>query len=240
MTKRVKSTAIWKEWKLINPHPLRPWSTCKVWLEISYADFVSSAIWHELCDHPNNLKIETDAFCASGLVVMGFLTWEEGSGKQDLMVVVGLGSGFWEIAACVYSGVTLKGLRGVDNAVVAVEESCVPDAKSGTPLIISFGRVLVFNCSLKARYLFCNWKYRLAFSSSRRSFRESTSSMLPCISCIAGRSGTGERVCCFRYFRSSWGIFSWNTAWLKPSSLGRAFVPSRQLSWVVVFRSINR
>ena len=49
-----------------------------------------------------------------------------------------------------------KGLRGVENAVVAVEESCVLDVKSGTVLIISSGRVLVFNCSLKARYLFCN------------------------------------------------------------------------------------
>ena len=39
-------------------------------------------------------------------------------------------SGFWEIAACVNSGVTLKGLRGVENAVVAVEESCVLDVKS--------------------------------------------------------------------------------------------------------------
>ena len=47
----------------------------------------------------------------------------------------------------------MKGLRGVDNAVVAVEESCVLDIKSGTLLIISSGRVLVFNCSLKARYL---------------------------------------------------------------------------------------
>ena len=44
----------------------------------------------------------------------------------------------------------------MDNAVVAVEESCALDAKSGTPLIISSGRVLVFNCSLKARYPFCN------------------------------------------------------------------------------------
>ena len=43
----------------------------------------------------------------------------------------------------------------MENAVVAVEESCVLDVKYGTPLIISSGRVLVFNCSLKARYLFC-------------------------------------------------------------------------------------
>ena len=57
--------------------------------------------------------------------------------------------GFWII------GVTLKGLWGVDNGAVAVEESCVLDAKYGTVLIISSGRVFVFNCSLKARYLFC-------------------------------------------------------------------------------------
>ena len=173
MTKRVKCTVICKEWKLINLHLLRPWSTCKVW--ISYAD-VSSAVWHELYDHPNNLQIESDAFCASGLVVMGFLPWEEGSGKQNLRGGGGVRlslSSFWEIAACVNSGVTLKGLRGVENsnAVVAVEESCVLDVKSGKVLIISSGRVLVFNCSLKAKYLFCNWKYRLAFSSSRISFR---------------------------------------------------------------------
>ena len=49
----------------------------------------SSDVWHELYDHPNNLQIESDAFCASGLVVMRFLLWEEGSGKQDLRVVVG-------------------------------------------------------------------------------------------------------------------------------------------------------
>ena len=34
---------------------------------------------------------------------------------------------FCEIAACVNSGVTLKRFRGVDNAVVAVEESCLLD-----------------------------------------------------------------------------------------------------------------
>ena len=83
--------------------------------------------------------------------------------------------------------------------------------------------VFLINCSLKARYLFCNWKYRLAFLSSQRSFRECTSSTLPSISCIAGRSETGERVCCFRFFRSSWGILFWNPASLKPSSQGRTF-----------------
>ena len=65
-------------------------------------------------------------------------------------------SGFCKIAACFKSGVTYKGLRRVENAAVAVEESCVLDVKSGTALIISCGRVLVFHCSLKARYLFCN------------------------------------------------------------------------------------
>ena len=53
------------------------------------------------------------------------------------------------------------------NAVVAVEESCVLDVKSGTVLIISSGRVLLKNCSLKARYLFCKWKYRLPFIVQR-------------------------------------------------------------------------
>ena len=140
MTKRVKYTTICKEWKLINTH-LCPWRTWKVW--ISYAD-VSKAVLHELYYHPNNLQIESDAFFASGLVVIGFLLWEEGSGKQDLRVVRLSLSGFW--AAWINSGVTLKGLRGVENAVVAVEESCVLDVKSGTVLFISSGRVLVFNC----------------------------------------------------------------------------------------------
>ena len=47
---------------------------------------------------------------------MGFLLWEEGSGKQDLRVVVGWSffSGFCKIAACVNLGVTLKGLRWLD------------------------------------------------------------------------------------------------------------------------------
>ena len=41
------------------------------------------------------------------------------------------------MAACVNSGVTLKRLRGVENAAVAVEESSALDVKSGTALIIS-------------------------------------------------------------------------------------------------------
>ena len=64
-------------------------------------------------------------------------------------------SGFCKMAACFKPGVTLKELRGVENTVAA-EESCVLDVKSGIALIISSGRILVFNRSLKARYLFCN------------------------------------------------------------------------------------
>ena len=86
MTQRVKYATISSKWKLINLHLLRPWSTCKVC--ISYVD-VSLAVCHERYDHPNNLQIEFDGFYASGLIVMGFLLWEEGSGKQDLRVVEG-------------------------------------------------------------------------------------------------------------------------------------------------------
>ena len=50
----------------------------------------------------------------------------------------------------------IQGLSGVENAAVAVEESSALNVKSGTALIISAGRVFEFNCSLKARYLFCN------------------------------------------------------------------------------------
>ena len=67
MTKRVKYTTICKEWKSINPHLLRPWSSCNV--GISYAD-VSKAVCHELYDHPNNSQIESDAFCALGLSLL--------------------------------------------------------------------------------------------------------------------------------------------------------------------------
>ena len=61
-----------------------------------------------------------------------------------------------KIAACAQLGVTLKRLRGVDNASVAVEESRVLNDKSGTVLKISFDRFLVFNRSLKASYPFCS------------------------------------------------------------------------------------
>ena len=73
----------------------------------------------------------------------------KGGGGVELSV-----SGFCKIAACVNLVVTLTGLRGAENAAVAVKESCVLNVKSGTVLIISSGGVLVFNCSLKARYLF--------------------------------------------------------------------------------------
>ena len=48
--------------------------------------------------------------------MIGFLLWEEGSGKQGIRVVELSFSGFCNIAACVNLGVTLKGLRGVENA----------------------------------------------------------------------------------------------------------------------------
>ena len=41
--------------------------------------------------------------------MIGFLLWEEGSGKQGLRVVELSFSGFCNIAACVNLGVTLKG-----------------------------------------------------------------------------------------------------------------------------------
>ena len=76
--------------------------------------------------------------------------------------------GFFEIQvpACFILGVTLKRLRRVDNAVVAVAVLvAVLDVKPGTVLIISSGRILVSNCSLKARSVlqfFCNnYNWRL-------------------------------------------------------------------------------
>ena len=57
-------------------------------------------------------------------------------------------SGFCKMAACFKPGVTLKGLRGVENTD-AVEESCVLDVKSGIALIISSGRVLAFLNTIK-------------------------------------------------------------------------------------------
>ena len=44
----------------------------------------------------------------------------------------------------------VEGVEGVKNAVVVDEESCVLDVKR--VLIISSGRVLVLNCSLKSKY----------------------------------------------------------------------------------------
>ena len=65
---------------------------------------------------------------------MGFLLWEKGSGKQDGFEGGGgvelFFSGFCKIATCVNLGVTLKGLRAVENAAVGVEDSCVLDVKS--------------------------------------------------------------------------------------------------------------
>ena len=58
---------------------------------------------------------------------MEFLLWGggvrkagfKGSGGVELSL-----SGFCKIVAFVYLGVTLKGLKGVENADVAVEKSC--------------------------------------------------------------------------------------------------------------------
>ena len=66
-------------------------------------------------------------------------------------------------AACVNLGVTLKGLRGVENSAVAVKESCVLDVKSGTVLIISFGRVLVFYLFFKSQVSVLQLKVSLSF-----------------------------------------------------------------------------
>ena len=74
--------------------------------------------------------------------------------------------------------------------------------RSGTVLIISSGRILVFNCSLKARYLFLQLKVSPSFFFVPKIVSRKQD-MLPCISCLAGRSETGERFCCFRHFRSS-------------------------------------
>ena len=179
MTKRVKYTAICKEWKLINSlffaHGvfLRFEFLMPTFPQLFGMSFMIIQIVYKLNPTP---------FALRALLWWGFYCGRRG---QESRI-----QGYWRGEAFFVR----KGEWGVENAVVAVEESCVFDVKSGTVLIISSGRVLVFNCSLKARYLFCNWKYLLAFSSSRRSFRESKSAMLPCISCIAGRSGTGERL----------------------------------------------
>ena len=80
----------------------------------------------------------------------------KGGGGVELSV-----SGFCKIATCVNLVVTLTGLRGVENAAVAVEESCVLNVQSGTVLIISSGRGLVFNCYLKAGYLELNLPFTI-------------------------------------------------------------------------------
>ena len=79
-------------------------------------------------------------------------------------------------------------------------------------------------------------KYRLAFSSSRRSFRESTS----WISCIVEVRQEKDFAALDILEALEEYFLETLLAWLKPSSLGRTFVRSRQLSWVVVFRSISR
>ena len=51
----------------------------------------------------------------------------------------------------------MKGLREWRMlSLLSKNLASVLDVKSGTVLIISSGCVFVFNCFLKARYLFCN------------------------------------------------------------------------------------
>ena len=107
-------------------------------------------------------------------------------------------SGFCKIAACVNLGVTLKGLRGVDNAAVDVEESCVFDIKFGTVLIIAFGRVLVFNCSLKARYLL-QLKVSLIFFSIPKIVSRNHVIHVALYFLHNWKKRASERFCCFRY-----------------------------------------
>ena len=84
MTKRVKYTATCKEWKLINSFFFT--HGVLVRFEFLMPTFLQLFAMRFMIIQ---LEIESDAFCASGLVVMGFLLWEEGSGKQDLRVVEG-------------------------------------------------------------------------------------------------------------------------------------------------------
>ena len=60
----------------------------------------------------------------------------KGSGGVELSF-----SGFCKIAACVNSGVMLKGLRGVENAAVAVEEPCVLGVHGVNHLIIKHDQI---------------------------------------------------------------------------------------------------
>ena len=75
-------------------HLLPPWNICKFGLEISYGELVSF-VCHEHHQHdPNNLKIECDAFCVSGLG--DGVSTVEGEVRKGGTVVTGWGgfSGF--------------------------------------------------------------------------------------------------------------------------------------------------
>ena len=56
----------------------------------------------------------------------------------------------------------------MENTAVAVEESSVLDVKSGTALIISSGRVLVFNCYL--RVTVCKYRPKSTFCGTTSKF----------------------------------------------------------------------
>ena len=115
-------------------------------------------------DHPNNLQIECNAFCVSGHVI-GFLLWE-GSGNKDLKVVVQWNFLFQVFVRWLPLLREVLRWRGYGEWRILLLSNN-PVCLSGIALIIYCSRVLAFNCSLKTRSLFCNGRYRLAFSSSR-------------------------------------------------------------------------
>ena len=114
---------------------------------------------------------------------------------------------------------------------------CVLDVQSRLALILSSGRVLQFNFFFESKASVLQLKVpdvrklsesqqcvqsvsnsteRHSFYRREDRFGKAHHPYCPVSLCIAGRSGTGERFCSFRYFRSFWGILSWSPAWLKP------------------------
>lgn len=143
------------------------WNICKFGLEISYGDLVSF-VCHEHHQHdPNNLQIECDAFCVSGLgdgvstvgggvrkggaVVRGFLYKDFGRwlpvlnqvlrwrGKEELRLLLLSRNLVW---------------------LVTLEQRCL------SPSVV-FLNLIFFKSKVSVLQL----KVPLSFSSSRRSFR---------------------------------------------------------------------
>ena len=92
-----------------------------------------------------------------------------------------------------------------------VEESCV-FVNSGTALLISWGRVRVleFNCFFESQVSVLQLKVSLSLFIIQQilSRKQVISVALYLWHSWKIRSGTCERFCCFRYFRSSLGISS--------------------------------